>query len=73
MAPPRVKLEVDRNEIAAVLAKLLGSYAIQDVSVEDPPLEEVIASLFALTEKQQQATDAEAERAAQVAADGAAR
>jgi ABC-2 type transport system ATP-binding protein len=68
LAPPRVKLEVDRSEIAAVLAKVLDSYAIQDVSVEDPPLEEVIASLFALTEKQQQATDAEIDRAAEIAA-----
>lgn len=69
VAAPRVKLEVDRGQIAAVLANLLDNYAIQDVSVEDPPLEEVIASLFALTEKQQEATDAEAERAAMVAAE----
>jgi ABC-2 type transport system ATP-binding protein len=73
VAPPRVKLEVDRSEIAAVLAKLLDNYEIQDVSVEDPPLEEVIASLFALTEKQDAATEDEARRAAEVAADGAGR
>ncbi|HYO25697.1 MAG TPA: ABC transporter ATP-binding protein [Lacipirellulaceae bacterium] len=68
MAPPRVKLSVDRTQIAAVLSKLLDDYAIHDVSVEDPPLEEVIASLFAATEAEQQSTDAEAERLAQVAA-----
>jgi ABC-2 type transport system ATP-binding protein len=72
VAAPRVKLEVDRGQIAAVLANLLDNYAIQDVSVEDPPLEEVIASLFALTEKQLEATDAEAERAAVAAAHGTA-
>jgi ABC-2 type transport system ATP-binding protein len=64
VAPPRVKLAVDRSRIAATLAGVLDAYAIQDVSVEDPPLEEVIASLFAATEKQQEATDAEAERVA---------
>jgi ABC-2 type transport system ATP-binding protein len=68
LIPPRVKLEVDRSEIATVLAKLLGAYAIQDVSVEDPPLEEVIASLFALTEQEQQASEADAKHAAEVAA-----
>jgi hypothetical protein len=36
-----------------VLTNVLANYSILDVSVEDPPLEEVIASLFALTEKQQ--------------------
>ena len=43
-------------QIATVLSTVLANYAIQDVSVEDPPLEEVIASLFALTEKQDAAT-----------------
>ena len=54
VVPPRVRIKVDRTQIASVLSNVLGHYAIQDVSVEDPPLEEVIASLFALTEKRQQ-------------------
>ena len=54
---PRVRIEVNRNQIAEVLSSMLASYAIQDVSVEDPPLEEVIASLFALTEKNHRETD----------------
>jgi len=53
IAPPRAKIEVDRSQIANVLTNVLANYSILDVSVEDPPLEEVIASLFALTEKQQ--------------------
>jgi ABC-2 type transport system ATP-binding protein len=73
VAPPRVKLEVDRSEIATMLSSVLDSYAIHDVSVEDPPLEEVIASLFALTEKQDAATEAEAAQAAEVAANAAPR
>jgi ABC-2 type transport system ATP-binding protein len=54
VAAPRARLEIDRTQIAAVLSTVLANYAIQDVSVEDPPLEDVIASLFALTEKQMQ-------------------
>jgi ABC-2 type transport system ATP-binding protein len=71
VAPPRVKLQVDRSRIAEVLSSVLGSYAIQDVSVEDPPLEEVIASLFAASEKQEQVSEDEAARAAAVAGQGA--
>jgi ABC-2 type transport system ATP-binding protein len=71
ITPPRVKLEVDRSQIATVLARALDSYAIQDVSVEDPPLEEVIASVFARTENQVEVSEAEAERAAEVAAEAA--
>jgi ABC-2 type transport system ATP-binding protein len=44
---PRVKLRIDRKDISRVLEHVLSSHAIEDVSVEDPPLEEVIAQLFA--------------------------
>ena len=44
--PPRVKLRVDRDSIAKVLSDVLASYSVEDVSVEDPPLEEVIAEMF---------------------------
>ncbi|HMP04838.1 MAG TPA: ABC transporter ATP-binding protein [Lacipirellulaceae bacterium] len=73
LAPPRARLEVDRDGIAGVLAHVLDRYAIQDVSVENPPLEEVIASLFALSERQADEADGQVtpEQAAAVAADGA--
>lgn len=45
--PPRVKVKVDRDGIADVLSSVLASYSVDDVSVEDPPLEEVIADMFA--------------------------
>lgn len=45
--PPRVKLEVPRQEIPRVLATLLDRYTIEDVGVQERPLEEVIAELFA--------------------------
>ena len=47
MREPKVKLRVERRQIASVLSAVLASYAIEDVSVEDPPLEEVIAQAFA--------------------------
>lgn len=47
MVEPRVKLRVDRHAISQVLASVLASYTLEDVSVEDPPLEEVIAEVFA--------------------------
>ena len=55
---PKARLRVDRGKIAEVLSSVLASYDIEDVSVEDPPLEEVIAEMFALsTEKNQIETD----------------
>jgi ABC-2 type transport system ATP-binding protein len=44
--PPRAKLRVERGVVPEVLGRILASYAVQDVSVEDPPLEEVIAEMF---------------------------
>jgi len=44
---PKAKLRVERKVIADVLSAVLASHAIEDVSVEDPPLEEVIAEVFA--------------------------
>jgi ABC-2 type transport system ATP-binding protein len=67
--PPKVKLKVDRRAISEVLAGILANYAMEDVSVEDPPLEEVIAEVFSIVEKR--ATDDDAEAAAEAAARGA--
>ena len=44
--PPRVSLEVPRARISAILATLLSEYTIEDVSVQERPLEEVIAEMF---------------------------
>ncbi len=43
---PKVKLRVDRQQVATMLAAVLDRCAIEDVSVEDPPLEQVIADAF---------------------------
>ena len=45
--PPKVKLRIQRTEVAQVLAAILAQNAIDDVVVEDPPLEEVIGEMFA--------------------------
>jgi ABC-2 type transport system ATP-binding protein len=47
LAEPRVKLRVDRQQISDVLSTVLANHTLEDVSVEDPPLEEVIAKVFA--------------------------
>ncbi len=43
---PRTKLRVQRAGVTEVLAGLLAQHTVEDVSVEDPPLEEVIAEMF---------------------------
>lgn len=48
---PKARLRVDRANISSVLASVLAANTLEDISVEDPPLEEVIAELFALTTK----------------------
>ena len=45
---PRAVLQVERTQVARVLASLLDRYALDDVSVEDRPLEDVIAEVFRL-------------------------
>lgn len=46
MDAPRVRLRVPRGQVPELLARVLATYTIADVSVEDPPLEEVIAEMF---------------------------
>lgn len=58
IAPPRVKLEVPRKEIPKILADLLSRYTIEDIGVQERPLEEVIAEMF--TSKDQPSDSGEA-------------
>ena len=48
---PRAKLRVQRGVVADVLGSLLARHNVEDVSVEDPPLEEAIAEMFTSAEK----------------------
>ena len=43
---PVAELKLDRNRVASVLADILDHHRVVDVSVEDPPLEQVIAQVF---------------------------
>jgi ABC-2 type transport system ATP-binding protein len=45
---PRVRLRIDREHISATLGAILERFSLDDVAVEDPPLEEVIAEFFSL-------------------------
>ena len=43
---PKATLQIDRQQVAGCLASILDRHVIEDVSVEDPPLEQVIADMF---------------------------
>ncbi len=47
LSEPRVSLRCPRLDVSRILAQILAGYRIVDMAVEDPPLEEVIAKLFA--------------------------
>ena len=50
---PRAKLRVERSVVTKSLSSILARHAIEDVSVEDPPLEEVIAEMFSAADDEQ--------------------
>lgn len=43
---PSADLKVERSKVAEVLGAMLDRYAVADVSVQDPPLEQLIARVF---------------------------
>ena len=43
---PWADIKVERAAVAKVLAAILDRHAVADVSVEEPPLEEVISRVF---------------------------
>jgi len=45
--PPKAKIRIERTRVAKNLATILSDHSIEDVVVEDPPLEQVIAEVFA--------------------------
>jgi ABC-2 type transport system ATP-binding protein len=46
MTWPKVRIKVARADVTRLLSEVLAAHAIEDVSVEEVPLEEVIAELF---------------------------
>ena len=49
---PKVRIRVARDVVPEVLAAILANHPIEDVSVEDPPLEEVIAEMFSQADRE---------------------
>jgi ABC-2 type transport system ATP-binding protein len=45
--PLHATLQVSRPRVAEVTARLLAEMPVEDVSIEDPPIEEVIRTVFA--------------------------
>ncbi|MCP4505306.1 MAG: ABC transporter, partial [Fuerstiella sp.] len=44
--PPMLRLQVEKQKVSAVLSQVLAEYSIEDVSVSERPVEDVIAELF---------------------------
>jgi ABC-2 type transport system ATP-binding protein len=44
--PGQATLQVAAGEVSAVVARILGALPVADLTVEDPPLEEVLSELF---------------------------
>jgi ABC-2 type transport system ATP-binding protein len=44
--PGRATLQVGAEEVSSAVARLLAAFTISDLTVEDPPLEEVLSELF---------------------------
>jgi ABC-2 type transport system ATP-binding protein len=53
---PVAELKVERTEVAGVLAAILDRFTVIDVSVQDPPLDQVIAKVFEEGRPRQEAT-----------------
>lgn len=50
--PPKIKLRIPKQQVPSLLSRFLDRHVVEDIMVEDPPLEEVIASLYAETSKE---------------------
>src|SRR5580700_10080073 len=46
LAGPVAELKVERSQVAQALAAILDRYTVIDMSVQDPPLDQVIARVF---------------------------
>jgi ABC-2 type transport system ATP-binding protein len=60
--PPKAKLRVPRAVVSDLLAAILRDHPVEDVSVEDLPLEQVIAELFSQAAQEEAPEEAAAAR-----------
>jgi ABC-2 type transport system ATP-binding protein len=56
LAGPVAEIKVERSRISEVLTVILDTYTLVDMSVQDPPLEEVIARVFEESRVRHEAT-----------------
>jgi len=49
---PKARIRVPRREVAEVIGGILRDHAIEDITVEDLPLEEVISEMFSLVQNE---------------------
>lgn len=68
LQPPQVQLRIPRAQVTSSLAEILNRYQVDDVSVSDPPLEEVFAHLFT---RGKASAEESGDSAAEVASDSA--
>jgi ABC-2 type transport system ATP-binding protein len=61
---PKAQLCIERAQVPKVLAPILADYAVEDIIVEDPPLEDVIAEVFAQADAASEAEQEEEVRTA---------
>lgn len=52
--PPKIKFRISRDKVGHVLSSILDVHPIEDLVVEDPPLEEVISQVYLEAEKKRQ-------------------
>ena len=54
---PMLRLQVEKQKVSQVLSGILAQYDIEDISVTERPLEDVIAELFAQSDDKSEVTD----------------
>ncbi len=47
---PKIQFRVHREQVGKVLSEILSKHAVNDIAVEDPPLEQVISKVFSEAE-----------------------
>lgn len=55
---PKIKFRVERDEVGSVLSNILSVHRVDDIVVEDPPLEEVISNVFSAAAAQNESKQA---------------
>ena len=55
---PKIKFRTQRDAVGNVLSQILAAHRVDDIVVEDPPLEEVISNVFSQAEQSRAANPA---------------